>query len=94
MKGGSLRPQEIQDFLEASYEINAPESIDDYELDEKLSNLYGKVYVNHDLKKAVLAFRGTGMENLGTDWINNLIFAVSDPGYKLTPRYQTALKMY
>jgi hypothetical protein len=42
----------------------------------------------------VLAFRGTGMENLGTDWINNLIFLVSDPGYKLTPRYQTALKMY
>jgi len=93
-RGGSLKPQEIKDFLEASYEINAPESIDDYELDDKLSNLYGKVYVNHDLKKAVLAFRGTGMENLGTDWINNLIFAISDPGYKLTPRYQTALKMY
>jgi len=68
--------------------------IDGYELDGKLSNLYGKVYVNHDLKKAVLAFRGTGMEALGSDWINNLIFLVSDPGYKLTPRYQTALKMY
>jgi len=94
MKGGSLRPQEIKDFLEASYEKNAPFNIDGYELDGKLSNLYGKVYVNHDLKKAVLAFRGTGMENLGTDWINNLIFAVSDPGYKLTPRYQTALKIY
>jgi len=94
MKGGSLRPQEIKDFLEASYKINAPKSIDDYELDDKLTNLYGKVYVNHDLKKTVLAFRGTGMENLGTDWINNLIFAISDPGYKLTPRYQTALKMY
>ncbi len=52
MKGGSLKSQEIQDFLEASYEINAPESIDDYELDDKLSNLYGKVYVNHDLKKS------------------------------------------
>jgi hypothetical protein len=43
-------------------------------------------------KKAVLAYRGTGMEALGSDWINNLIFLVSDPGYKLTPRYQTALK--
>ena len=94
MKGGSLRPQEIKDFLEASYDKYSPNNINGYELDEKLSNLYGKVYVNHDLKKAVLAFRGTGMENLGTDWINNLIFAVSDPGYKLTPRYQTALKMY
>jgi len=52
MKGGSLKPQEIKDFLEASYEINAPNMIDGYEIDEKLSNLYGKVYVNHDLKKS------------------------------------------
>ena len=35
MKGGSLRPQEIKDFLEASYEKNAPNMIDGYELDEK-----------------------------------------------------------
>jgi len=94
MKEGSLKPQELKDFLQASYEKNAPKTIDNYISDDKLSNLYGKVYVNHDLKKAVLAFRGTGMENLGTDWINNLIFLVSDPGYKLTPRYQTAFKMY
>jgi len=94
MKGGSLKPQELKDFLQASYEENAPKTIDNYILDDTLSNLYGKVYVNHDFKKAVLAFRGTSMENLGTDWINNLIFLVSDPGYKLTPRYQTALKMY
>ena len=31
MKGGSLKPQEIKIFHEASYEENAPESIDDYE---------------------------------------------------------------
>ena len=94
MKGGSLKPQELKDFLEASYEKNAPLNIDGYELDKKLSNLYGKVYVNETLKKVVLSFRGTGSEALGSDWINNLIFLVSDPGYKLTPRYQTALKMY
>jgi hypothetical protein len=94
MKGGSLRPQELKDFLQASYEKTAPKTIDNYLLDDKLSNLYGKVYVNHDLKKVVLAFRGTGSEALGSDWINNLIFLVSDPGYKLAPRYQTAFKMY
>ena len=92
MKGGSLKPQEIKDFLQASYEKFAPKMIDDYVQDEALSNLYGKVYVNQDLKKVVLALRGTGMENLGTDWINNLVFLVSDPGYKLTPIYQTSLK--
>ena len=94
MKGGSLKPQEIRDFLQASYEKDAPLNIDGYVLDEKLSNLYGKVYVNDESKKVILAFRGTGMENLGTDWINNLIFLVSQPGYKLTPRYRTAVKMY
>ena len=92
MKG--LKPQEIRNFLQASYEKDAPTNIDGYVLDEQLSNLYGKVYVNEDSKKVILGFRGTGMENMGTDWINNLIFAVSDPAYKLTPRYRTALKMY
>ena len=74
MKGGSLRPQEIKDFLQASYERDAPMNIDGYVLDDKLSNLYGKVNVNEVYKKVVLAFRGTGMENLGTDWTNNLFF--------------------
>jgi hypothetical protein len=43
MRGGNLKPQEIKSFLEASYEVKAPLNIDDYVLDEKLSNLYGKV---------------------------------------------------
>ena len=94
MKGGSLRPHEVKNFLQASYEKDAPMNFDGYVLDTKLSNLYGKVYVDDESKKVVLAFRGTGMENLGTDWINNLIFLVSQPGYKLTPRYRTAVKMY
>ena len=51
MKGGSLRPHEIRDFLQASYEEDAPLNIDGYVLDEKLSNLYGKVYVNDESKK-------------------------------------------
>ena len=63
-------------------------------LDEKLSNLYGKVYVNEKLKKVVLAFRGTGMENLGTDWLNNIVLAFDSNAYRLTPRYNTAVKMY
>ena len=34
------------------------------------------------------------MENLGSDWVNNLIFLANSSSYKLTPRFQTALKMY
>ena len=33
MKGGSLKPQEIRDFLQASYEKDAPMNIDGYVLD-------------------------------------------------------------
>jgi hypothetical protein len=94
MIGTGLRPDEIKNFLEASYEQNAPIRIDDYILDEELSNLYGKVYVNEEIKKVILSFRGTGMENLGTDWINNLVFLANSSAYKLTPRYKTALRMY
>ena len=34
------------------------------------------------------------MENLGSDWVNNIIFLANSSSYKLTPRFQTALKMY
>ena len=74
MKGTGLNPPEIKDFLEASYQEKAPKSIRGYVLDEELSNLYGKVYVNEDIQKVIISFRGTGIENLGIDWINNLVF--------------------
>jgi hypothetical protein len=94
MKGGSLTVREIKSFLESSYMPEAPDEVMGYKLDNDLSNLYGKVYVNEALKKIILAFRGTGMENLGTDWLNNYTFLLNSTSYKLTPRYQTALKMY
>ena len=62
-------------------------------LDEMLSNLYGKVYVNESLKKVVLAFRGTGMVNLGTDWLNNIVLALESNAYKLTPRFKAGQKI-
>ena len=51
MKGGSLKIKEIQTFLEASYNPDAPKNIFGYSLDENFSSLYGKVYVNEVLKK-------------------------------------------
>ena len=97
-----MRPQEIKNFLEASYEENASWNIDGYVLDDKLSNLYGKVYVNHDLKKAVLAFRGTGMENLGS-YLYHLLYGEFgnesnnyDPFkniYSCQPKYKTGIEV-
>ena len=90
LKGGSLKVKEIKAFLEASYEEDAPKEIMGYKLDEKLSFLYGKVYVNHKSKKVVVVHRGT-VENI--DWANNALYALSSEAYKLTPRYQQGLKM-
>jgi hypothetical protein len=90
MKGGSLVPKELKDFLTASYIENAPEQIDGYTLDNKLSNLFGKVYVNQDLKKVVVAFRGTAE---ASDWLNNGIWGISGTAYKLTSRFKTAKQM-
>jgi hypothetical protein len=90
LKGGSLRVTELKLFLEASYNPDAPKQLLGYTLDEKLSNLYGKVYFNNDLKKVVVAFRGT-VEN--SDWANNAIYATNSSAYKLTPRFKEGQKM-
>jgi hypothetical protein len=90
LKGGSLKVKEIKAFLEASYEEDPPKEIFGYQLDEQLSFLYGKVYVNHKLKKVVVVHRGT-VENI--DWANNALYALSSEAYILTPRYKQGLKM-
>jgi hypothetical protein len=92
LTGGSLKVNELMLLLKASYEEHSDKNILTYELDEKLSNLYGKVYVDNINKKVVLAHRGTGSENMGSDWANNIIYA-SSSAYKLTPRFKIAKKM-
>ena len=86
MKGSALKVNEIKEFFQTSYKEQPEKYILGYVLDEELSNLYGKVYVNEENKKIVLSFRGTGMENLGSDWLNNLVYLANSTAYKLTPR--------
>jgi hypothetical protein len=90
MKGESLKTNELKQFLEASYLEPAPNQIGDYTLDTKLSNLYGKVYTNSNLKKVIVSFRGT---KEASDWTNNAVFALNSTAYKLTNRFKTAKKM-
>jgi len=90
MRGGSLTPKELKDFLTASYIEKSPKLIDGYRLDEKLSNLFGKVYFNRESKKVVVAFRGT---KESSDWLNNGIWGLSGTAYKLTSRFKTAKQM-
>ena len=85
--GNGLKVNEIKNFIQSSYIEEAPKNLLGYVLDENLSNLNGKVNVNEELKKVILSFKGTGMENLGSDWVNNLIFLANSSSYKLTPRF-------
>ena len=78
LTGGSLKVNELMELLKASYLENSPKTIYGFTLDEKLSNLYGKVYVDMNKKKVAIIFRGTGKENYGSDWVNNLIYASSN----------------
>ena len=71
--GGRLEVGEIKDFLNASYEPNPPKTLNVYILDEKLSNLYGKVYNDDDDQKLVVAHRGTVEPS---DWANNAMYAL------------------
>jgi len=61
--GNGLKVNEIKNFIQSSYIEEAPKNLLGYVLDQNISNLYGKVYVNEELKKVILSFRGTGMEN-------------------------------
>jgi len=49
--GGSLKINELMLLLKASYEENSDKNILTYELDDKISNIYGKVYVDNINKK-------------------------------------------
>ena len=90
LKGGSLKVKEIKAFLEASYNQDPPKVLMDYNLDDKLSNLYGKVYYNNTFKKVILLFRGT-VE--APDWLNNAVYATNTAAYTATPRYKESKQM-
>jgi len=88
LKGGKLPIHQVQAFLKASYQKEAPEKIDDYLLDKDLSNDDVKTYYNPQTKEAAVVHKGTQ----GTlDWGNNAVFGLGGvEGYKLTPRYRNA----
>jgi hypothetical protein len=51
LTAGSLKINELTELLKASYLEQPPKNIYNYELDEKLSDLYVKVYVDMNKKK-------------------------------------------
>ena len=83
-RGGKLSVSQIRRFMNASYEKTPEEKIDDFVLDQELSNDYAKTYYNPVTNHAVVIHRGTSG---ATDWLNNVAYATGI--YNLTPRYWT-----
>jgi hypothetical protein len=84
-KGGKISASSLNKFIKASYKTNkeAPEEIDGYIIDKKISNQFGKVYHNPTTGKAVVIHRGTkGIK----DWTNNVAYGLSM--YEHTGRYK------
>jgi len=91
LNGAGLRVGQMKDFLKASYAENHPIKIGDFQLDNELSNKFGKVYFSISQKKVIIIIRGTkGV----SDWSNNIIYSMNSNAYKLTDRYKIAKKMY
>ena len=85
-RGGKLPVRQIKKFIEASYDVkNINKTIEEYELDLKLSNKWGKVLYNKKLNKLVVVHRGTGSNR---DCLNNATIAIDV--YELTDRFKTA----
>jgi len=85
-RGGKLPVRQIKKFIEASYDVkNINKTIEEYELDLKLSNKWGKVLYNKKLNKLVVVHRGTASNR---DWLNNATIAIDV--YELTDRFKTA----
>jgi hypothetical protein len=88
LNGGKLPIHQVQSFLKASYQKEAPENIDGYVLDKDLSDDDVKTYYNSITGHAVVAHKGT---QGNADWGNNAVFGLGGvQAYKLTPRYRNA----
>jgi len=87
-KGGKLSVAQIRRFMNASYEKSPEEKIDDFVIDQELSNDYAKTYFNPLSNHAVVVHRGTSG---ALDWLNNVAYATGY--YNYTPRYWTGKKI-
>jgi hypothetical protein len=84
MKGRSIRVDDLEQILDASYKKDRPHNIDGYTLDTEISTPTVAVYAKDH--KAKIAIRGT--EGTLKDWLNNAQYAVGN--YEKTSRYAEA----
>ena len=82
-KGGKLSIGSIKKFVQSFK--NPKDNIDDYILDENISNSTAKTYYNPLLNHAVVVHSGT---QSALDWGNNVMYMIG--AYKITNRYKSS----
>jgi len=87
LKGGKISVNHLQKFFTNSYSKNPEQNIDDYLLDDSLTNDIAKVYHDPKTGHAVITHRGT---QGASDWLNNAAYATGL--YKYTNRYKQGQK--
>jgi len=83
-RGKSIRVDDLEDMLDASYKKDRPFNIDGYTLDTELSTPTVAVYSKDH--KAKITIRGT--EGTLKDWLNNASYAIGN--YEKTARFAEA----
>jgi hypothetical protein len=87
LSGGKISIGHLQKFLSNSYSKKPDQNIDDYLLDESLTNDTAKVY--HDPKTGHVVITHKGTQG-ASDWLNNAAYATGL--YKYTNRYKQGQK--
>ena len=86
MKGSGIIVSQLNKFVNESYDDTPPETIDDFNLDNQLSNKKVKVY--HNGTKLVVVNRGT--TGTASDWANNVRYGLGT--YDETDRLEQAVR--
>ena len=84
ISGRAVSSKHIKKFIDASYDKNPSKNIDQYNIDEELSNEHAKTYHDPKTGHTVVVHRGTSG---ASDWLNNLSYGLGR--YKKTDRYKT-----
>jgi hypothetical protein len=87
LNGGKISIGNLNKFFSNSYSKKPDQNIDDYLLDESLTNDTAKVYHDPKTGHAVITHRGT---QGASDWLNNAAYATGL--YKYTNRYKQGQK--
>jgi hypothetical protein len=87
--GGSVDSGILHDVIKNTYDPDSKDDVEEYQLDQELSNEYGKVYNNPFTNHTIISHRGTqGI----SDWKNNAMYMTGLYNYTDRNKYGKELQ--